>query len=64
MTKVVGAALVVAGAVLGWMGWQEMQTFGSRLSEMVSGSPSDNSMWMFAGAAVLILGGVALLVRR
>ena len=48
-----GAALVAAGLGLAYFGFQEANSFASEVSEVISGSPTDRSMW-------LIIGGVAL----
>jgi TRAP-type C4-dicarboxylate transport system permease small subunit len=61
--RVIGAAMVVAGAVLGWFGWQEYNSFSSSISSALSGSPTDRAMWMLGGAAVLLLLGLGLALR-
>lgn len=61
--RVIGAALIVAGAVLGWFGWQEYNSLTSSIASAISGSPTDRAMWMLGGAAVLIVLGAGVALR-
>ena len=62
-TRVIGAALIVAGAVLGWFGWQEYNSLTSSISSAISGSPTDRAMWMLGGAAVLVVLGLGAALK-
>ncbi len=62
--RLVGLVLIAAGAVVGWMGWEERQTLGSQLNKLVSGSPSDKAMWLMIIGGVLIVVGALLALRK
>jgi len=57
MNKVISLAILVAGLLLLYFGWNEKQSAASEVSEMVTGQPTDNAMWfLIAGAVVTIIG--------
>jgi Na+/melibiose symporter-like transporter len=60
----VGVALVVAGALLTWWGYDESQALANRLSRALSGSQTDRVMWKYIGGAVSAAAGAVLLIRR
>jgi hypothetical protein len=60
----VGLALVVAGALLIWWGYDESQALTNRLSRALSGSQTDRVMWKYIGGAVCAVAGAVLLIRR
>lgn len=60
----IGLALVVAGALLLWWGYDESQALTSRLSRAVTGSQTDRVMWKYIGGAVSAVAGAVLLIRR
>ena len=62
-TRVIGLAVIAGAAVLGWFGWQEYQSLGSKFSSALTGSPTDSSMWMLSLAAALAAGGAWLVVK-
>ena len=59
----IGIVMVVAGAVIGWMGWEESQSVGSSLKRTLMGSHSEKAMWMLGIGAVLVVLGLALAAR-
>ncbi len=63
INRVIGGAMVAAGAIVGWLGWEERQSLGSQLNELVSGSPSDKAIWMMVAGAVLVVSGVVYAMR-
>lgn len=63
MQKMISAALLVGGLLLLYFGYQEAQSLGSEMNELVSGSPDDRSMWMMIGGAVAAVAGLVGLVR-
>ncbi|MCZ6843452.1 MAG: DUF3185 family protein [SAR324 cluster bacterium] len=63
MNRIIGLVLIAAGAIVGWLGWEEKQSLGSKLTETFSGSPSDKAVWMLIIAGVLIVVGVVALIR-
>jgi LPXTG-motif cell wall-anchored protein len=65
MQSVVGIALLVVGVVLMIFGMQASASVGSRLSELLTGAPSDRTIWLLvAGVAAAMLGLGLLLVGR
>lgn len=62
--RVIGVVLIAVGAILLWQGWQAKQSFGSRMSEALQGSPSDQAIWMLGAGAVAVVVGVVLAMRR
>ena len=63
--KVVSFALLASGIVLAVLGVQAMNSAGSRLSRIFSGTPTTGSMEMLAfGVVAAILGMGGLLSHR
>jgi hypothetical protein len=61
MEKGLWVAMVVVGAILIYYGYSESQSFGSKLGEAFSGSPSDRTMIFYlCGAAATCFGGYQL----
>jgi hypothetical protein len=54
----VAAALLVAGIVLLIWGLQQSNSFASDVSRTFTGSPTDESMWLIVGGAVLTVLGL------
>lgn len=57
-------ALIVIGAGLAVWGHQKSGGFSSQLSSAINGSPSDNVMLLYIAAAVCVIAGVFLLVKK
>ncbi len=64
MTQVLGIGLIIAGAVMLFMGVQASQSFTSEVSEVFTGSPTDKAMWLLIGGPALAVMGIALLFMR
>jgi LPXTG-motif cell wall-anchored protein len=65
MQSVVGIVLLVVGVVLMIFGMQASASVGSRVSELLTGAPSDRTIWLLvAGVAAAMLGLGLLLVGR
>ena len=64
MNRIAGAILLIAGAVIFYTGWQEKQTVDSRFTELVSGTPSDQALWLMIGGGVAALAGLVILIAR
>jgi len=65
MHSVVGIVLLVVGVVLMIFGMQASASVGSRVSELLTGAPSDRTIWLLvAGVAAAMLGLGLLLVGR
>jgi len=63
MNKAISAALLVGGLVLLWFGYQESQSIASEFNELITGSPSDNAMYMMIGGVVIAVLGLVGLIR-
>jgi len=61
----IAIAMLVAGiALLNW-GFSMSEAFGSKVSRVFSGSPTDKAMWTMIGGAVLAaVGAFQLFVRK
>lgn len=65
MNRAISTALLVVGIILLIMGLNAADSFSSEVSEAVSGTPTDRSMWLIVGgAAAAIIGAVGLFRRR
>ena len=62
--KAIGMAAVAVGIVLLIFGFDARDSFASDVSEIVDGTPTDRSIWLLAGGAALLLGGLALAFAR
>ena len=60
MQRFLGAGLVVLGVVLVGYGLNASDSLRSRLSGLFTGSPADQSIWLFLGGALSVLGGISL----
>jgi hypothetical protein len=63
MNTALSAALLVGGIVLLVFGWNEHQSTSSEISKFFTGNPTDRSMWMLIGGAVLAVMGLVGLLR-
>jgi hypothetical protein len=64
MNTALSVALLVGGIVLLIFGYNEYQSAGSEITKFFTGNPSDRSMWMLGGGAVLAIAGLVGLMRR
>jgi uncharacterized membrane protein HdeD (DUF308 family) len=65
MPKSIALAVLVVGAVLLVWGINSANSAGSEVTEALTGSPTDKSMWLIAlGALGAIAGAVSLFRRR
>ena len=55
--RVVGIALLVGGVLLLVFGLNAADSFASDMSEMMTGSPTDRSIWMLVGGAIAVVAG-------
>ncbi|WP_150276824.1 DUF3185 family protein [Halopseudomonas salina] len=62
--QIMGIALLVAGLIMLFFGWQSSQSVGEQLVETVTGRYTDNTMWYFIGGAVASVVGICLLAIR
>ena len=62
MTKMISVGLLAAGIVLLIFGMNASDSLGSDLSRFFTGNPTDKTVWMLAGGALLsVIGAVGLL---
>lgn len=64
MKKAISAAILIGGLLLIFFGYQESQSLASEVDEFVTGSPTDEAMWMMIGGAVAAVLGLVGLTRR
>jgi hypothetical protein len=65
MNKALSIAFLVGGAILLIFGFQESGSFGSDVSRAFTGNPTDRTMWLLVGGAVLaVIGLVGLFTGR
>jgi hypothetical protein len=65
MNKSVSIILLVAGVILLIFGLNASDSVASSVSEAVSGTPTDRSMWLIVSGAVgIALGGFGLFASR
>lgn len=55
--RVIGIALLVGGAVLLVFGLNASQSLASDVSEAVTGSPTDRSIWLLVSGSVAVIAG-------
>ena len=59
MNKPIGIALLVIGIILLVYGFNASHSLASNVSQTVTGSPTDKTMWLLiGGAAAAVVGGV------
>lgn len=63
-TKLFGLVLIAIGAGLGFWGYQKSRGIGSQLTNALSGSYSDEVMFMLIGSSVCLIAGVYLLFKK
>ena len=62
--KAAGIALIAVGAGLAFWGYEKSGGFESRVSNLVSGSPSDNVMILYIAGAACVAAGLFLVVKK
>ncbi len=61
--QTLGIALIAAGAVLAYFGYQASQSLGEQVYETFTGRFSDSTTWYFVFGAVATVAGL-LIMRR
>lgn len=64
MLKGISAALLIAGIALITWGIQAYKSFGSEVTEAVTGAPSDKAVWLLVSGTVAALAGLFGLFSR
>jgi len=59
LNKIVSILLLVAGVVVLIVGINSSNSFSSETSEVFTGSPTDNAMWLMIGGGAMTLVGLA-----
>jgi len=62
--KIIGIALVVIGLGLAFWGYRQSGSFGSQVSQAVTGSATDKVMMLYIGGAVSLVVGLYLFSRK
>lgn len=63
MNRMLSLAFIVGGIVLVVMGIMAMDSFNSDVSRFFTGSPTDQSVWLFVtGVIAVVLGGSGALI--
>lgn len=63
MIKAVARALVVGGILLVVFGVTALNSASSDISRFFHGAPTDRSIWMVVGGSVMLVAGLAGLLR-
>jgi hypothetical protein len=58
MYKGISAALLVVGIMLFIWGIKASNSFGSDMSRLFTGSPTDRTIWLLIGGVVLVILGL------
>jgi cytosine/uracil/thiamine/allantoin permease len=65
MSRIVSIAILIVGVLLLVYGLNASNSVSSSVSQAVSGSPTNKSIWLIAlGVIGIIVGGVGTLFRR
>ncbi|WP_334190676.1 DUF3185 family protein [Noviherbaspirillum sp.] len=63
MIKALSLALLAAGIMVTIFGANEMNSFSSDVSRVLTGAPTDHSVWMIVGGVMLVVFGLAGLLQ-
>jgi hypothetical protein len=63
MNRSISIVLLVAGITLMVFGFQASDSIGSSFSRLFTGTPTDKSIWLLIGGAVLAVVGLVGVVR-
>ena len=64
MNKIIGLAILAAGAILLYFGYTEYNSTASQVTEMVTGNPTDNAIWFLVGGVVAAIVGLGLILKK
>lgn len=65
MNKALSIAFLVGGAVMLIFGFQASDSFSSDVSRAFTGNPTDKTMWLLVGGAILaVIGFIGLFTGR
>ncbi|MDX3774843.1 DUF3185 family protein [Chromatiaceae bacterium AAb-1] len=63
MNKVIGLAILVVGIILLYFGYSEYNSAASKITETVTGSPTDNAIWFLIGGAIAVIIGLGAILK-
>lgn len=64
MNRIAGVVVLLAGILLAVWGLNASNSLGSEISRVFSGSPTDKSIYLVVGGALLAIVGAALMRSR
>ena len=64
MNKIIGLAILVAGVILLYFGYTEYNSTASKVTEVVTGNPTDNATWFLVGGAVAAIIGLGVILKK
>lgn len=64
MKKAIGAACLAGGVALMIFGFQAKDSLKDKANELISGSPTDKTMWMIGGGVGLCVAGAVLVMGK
>jgi hypothetical protein len=64
MNKAIAVALFTVGIILIIFGINASQSFGSDVSRLFTGSPTDKTIWFLVGGAAALVVGLVMLFQR
>lgn len=64
MNRALGAGMLVVGAILLFLGFDARGSFASDVSRAVDGTPTDKTVWLLGGGALLGVAGAVMLFMR
>ncbi len=64
MMKGLSVALVIVGIALTVWGLRVYRSFGSEVTEAVTGAPSDKAIWLLVSGVIAAIAGMFGLFRR
>jgi hypothetical protein len=63
MNRIASLALLILGvALLAW-GWDAYHSLGSGVSRLLTGAPTDRSLWLLIGGGAAVVAGLGGLSR-
>lgn len=62
--KIIGIVLVALGFGLAWWGYDLSGSFGSQVSQAITGSDTDEVRNYYIGAAASIVAGLLLIMKK
>ena len=64
MNKIIGLAILVAGVILLYFGYTEYNSTASKVTEVVTGNPTNNAIWFLVGGAVASIVGLGVILKK